>query len=205
MTIFVRVSFIQSIFCSLILALALIMSSTEGIAQTDDLDQGDPLELNSNLFSGIRWRSIGPAIASGRIADIAIDPTNRSVWYVAASSGGVWKTTNAGTTWSPIFDDYGSYSIGALALDPKDHLTLWVGTGENNAQRSVGYGDGVYKSIDGGRSFDNVGLSTSEHIGMIAIHPDDSDVVYVGAQGPLWAAGGERGLYRTIDGIGHIP
>mgnify|MGYP001193545997 FL=1 len=110
------------------------MSPTEAIAQTDDLDQEDPLELSSNLLSSIRWRSIGPAIASGRIADIAIDPTNRSVWYVAASSGGVWKTTNAGTTWNPIFDDYDSYSIGALALDPKDHLTLWVGTGENNAQ-----------------------------------------------------------------------
>ena len=200
MTTFVRVSFIQSIFCGLILAVTLTMSPIEAVAQTDDLDQEDPLELSSNLLSSIRWRSIGPAIASGRIADIAIDPTNRSVWYVAASSGGVWKTTNAGTTWNPIFDDYDSYSIGALALDPKDHLTLWVGTGENNAQRSVGYGDGVYKSIDGGRSFDNVGLSTSEHIGMIAIHPDDSDVVYVGAQGPLWAAGGERGLYRTIDG-----
>ncbi|MCA9739446.1 MAG: glycosyl hydrolase, partial [Gemmatimonadetes bacterium] len=156
--------------------------------------------VDARLLSGLEWRNIGPAVASGRIADVAIDPTDRSVWYVAASSGGVWKTTNAGTTWSPIFDDYGSYSIGAIALDPRRHLTLWVGTGENNAQRSVGYGDGVYKSIDGGRSFTRVGLETSEHIGMIAIHPEDTDVVYVAAQGPLWSSGGERGLYRTMDG-----
>ncbi len=163
-------------------------------------EEGGPPELNSGLISGIRWRSIGPAVASGRIADIAVDPTDRSVWYVAASSGGVWKTTNAGTTWDPIFDNYGSYSIGAIALDPADHLTLWVGSGENNAQRSVGYGDGIYKSIDGGRSFKNMGLESSKHIGMVAIHPEDSDVVFVGAQGPLWASGGERGLYRTVDG-----
>ena len=168
-------------------------------AQEDD-EADDAPGLNSGFISGIGWRSIGPAIASGRIADIAVDPTDRSVWYVAASSGNVWKTTNAGTTWTPIFDDYGSYSIGAIALDPGDHLTLWVGTGENNGQRSVGYGDGVYKSIDGGRSFRNMGLETSEHIGKIQVHPDDSDVVFVAAQGPLWNAGGERGLYRTMDG-----
>ena len=156
--------------------------------------------LNSGLLSSLRWRSIGPAVASGRIADIAIDPTDRSVWYVGASSGGVWKTTNAGTTWDPIFDSYGSYSIGAIALDPNNHLTLWVGSGENNGQRSVGYGDGIYKSIDGGRSFRNMGLETSRHIGMVAVHPDDSNVVYVAAIGPLWESGGERGLFRTADG-----
>ena len=171
-----------------------------GALHAQDSDADDPAELNSGLLSSFRWRSIGPAVASGRIADIAIDPTDRSTWYVAASSGNVWKTTNAGTTWTPIFDDYGSYSIGAIALDPNDHLTLWVGTGENNGQRSVGYGDGVYKSVDGGRSFANMGLETSEHIGMIAVHPDDSRTVFVAAQGPLWNAGGERGLYRTRDG-----
>jgi len=168
--------------------------------EEEEEDDGGPPELDSGLLSSIKWRSIGPAGASGRIADIAIDPTDRRVWYVAASSGGVWKTQNAGTTWDPIFDNYGSYSIGAITLDPADHLTLWVGSGENNGQRSVGYGDGVYKSIDGGRSFKNMGLETSRHIGMIAIHPEDSDVVYVAAQGPLWAAGGERGLYRSVDG-----
>ncbi|MDE0649656.1 MAG: glycosyl hydrolase [Gammaproteobacteria bacterium] len=171
-----------------------------GGLHAQESDEDAPAELNSGLLSSFRWRSIGPAVASGRLADIAIDPTDRSTWYVAASSGNVWKTTNAGTTWTPIFDDYGSYSTGAIALDPNDHLTLWVGTGENNGQRSVGYGDGVYKSVDGGRSFTNMGLETSEHIGMIAVHPDDSRTVFVAAQGPLWNAGGERGLYRTRDG-----
>ena len=177
---------------------ALLLPSPTPLHAQDD-DDGPP-ELTSGLLSSLRWRSIGPAVASGRIADIAVDPTDHSTWYVAASSGNVWKTTNAGTTWTPIFDNYGSYSIGAIALDPNDPLTLWVGTGENNGQRSVGYGDGVYKSVDGGLSFTNMGLETSRHIGMIAIHPDDSRTVYVAAQGPLWAAGGERGLYRTTDG-----
>ena len=168
--------------------------------EEEEGEEGGAPTLDSGLLSGLRWRSIGPGLASGRIADIAVDPTDRSTWYVGVSSGGVWKTTNAGNTWSPIFDDYGSYSIGAIALDPGQHLTLWVGTGENNGQRSVGYGDGLYKSTDGGRRFTNMGLDASEHIGMIRVHPEDSDVVYVAAQGPLWAAGGDRGLYRTMDG-----
>ena len=119
---------------------------------------------------------------------------------MAACSGGVWKTTNAGVTWKPIFDGQGSYSIGCLALDPNDRFTLWVGTGENNSQRSVGYGDGLYKSTDGGASFKKVGLETSEHIGKIIVHPEDSKVVFVAAQGPLWKEGGDRGLYKTTDG-----
>ena len=113
-------------------------------------EEDGPAELNSGLLSSFRWRSIGPAVASGRIADIAIDPTDRSTWYVAASSGGVWKTTNAGTTWDPIFDDYGSYSIGAIALDPGDHLTLWVGTGENNGSARWATGTGSTSRWTGG-------------------------------------------------------
>ncbi|MDX1394590.1 MAG: glycosyl hydrolase [Gemmatimonadota bacterium] len=183
-----------------LLATYLAVTAAAPLAAQPAGDEDEAPGLTSGLLSSMRWRSIGPAVASGRIADIAIDPTDRSVWYVAASSGGVWKTTNAGTTWDPIFDSYGSYSIGAIALDPSNHLTLWVGSGENNGQRSVGYGDGIYRSIDGGRSFENMGLETSRHIGMVAIHPDDSDVVYVAAIGNLWASGGERGLYRTTDG-----
>ncbi len=179
-------------------AVALASASPPALqAQSSDEEDAG---LSSRLLNAFRWRGIGPAVASGRIADVAIDPTDRSVWYVAASSGNVWKTSNAGTTWDPIFDDYGSYSIGAIALDPNDRLTLWVGTGENNGQRSTGYGDGVYKSVDGGRSFANMGLETSRHIGMIAVHPSDSRTVFVAAQGPLWTSGGERGLYRTRDG-----
>jgi len=133
---------------------------------------------------------------SGRVGDIAVDPVKHSTWYVAAASGGVWKTTNSGTTWSPIFDGYGSYSIGCVVVDPGNHLVVWVGTGENNSQRSVGYGDGLYKSIDGGASFSKVGLERSEHIAKVLIDPRDSNVVYVAVQGPLWNPGGDRGLYK---------
>ncbi len=154
----------------------------------------------SATFSGLKFRNVGPALTSGRVADLAVDPTNPNVYYVAAASGGVWKTTNSGTTYDPIFDGQGSYSIGCVTIDPSNHNTIWVGTGENNNQRSVAYGDGVYKSNDGGKSWDNVGLEKSEHIGMIKVHPNNSNIVYVAAYGPLWSAGGERGLYKTTDG-----
>ncbi len=131
--------------------------------QSSEGDDGPP-SVDSRLLSGLTWRNIGPAFASGRIADVAIDPTNESVWYVAASSGGVWNTNNAGTTWSPIFDDYPSYSIGAIPPDPNNHLTLWFATREHHGQHSVGYGDGTYKSLDHGRSFTHIGLETSAHI-----------------------------------------
>lgn len=167
--------------------------------------EGGPQErpsdpMSTPTFSGLRFRSIGPAITSGRVIAFAVDPNDRARYFIAVASGGVWKTVNAGTTWTPVFDNYGSYSIGAIALDPKDTSVVWVGTGERNSQRSVGYGDGVYKSEDGGRSFRKVGLEKSEHIGRIAIDPRDSKVVYVAAQGPLWSSGGDRGLYKTTDG-----
>lgn len=162
--------------------------------------QDTDVKLNSSLFSSFRLRNIGPALMSGRIADIAKDPTNPSTWYVAVASGGVWKTTNNATTWEPIFDDYDSYTTGALAIDPLNPSVIWLGTGENASQRSAGYGDGVYKSLDGGASWTNVGLKKSEHIGKILIDPRNSDVVYVASQGPLWAPGGDRGLFKTSDG-----
>lgn len=151
-------------------------------------------------LNALKFRSIGPALTSGRISDFSVNPKNPCEYFVAVSSGGVWKTTNAGTTYEPVFDNQGSYSVGCVTLDPDNHNVVWVGTGENNNQRSVGYGDGVYKSTDGGKTWENVGLKTSEHIGMIAIDPRDSDVVYVAAYGPLWSSGGERGLYKTWDG-----
>ncbi|MCA1622659.1 MAG: glycosyl hydrolase [Acidobacteria bacterium] len=159
-----------------------------------------PEPMSTTTFGGMRFRSIGPAVTSGRVNMFAVDPEDRAKYYVAVASGGVWKTINAGTTWTPVFDNEGSFSIGAIALDPKNSATVWVGTGEYNSQRSVGYGDGVYRSDDGGRSWKNVGLKKSEHIGRIAIDPRDSNVVYVAAQGPLWSAGGDRGLYKTTDG-----
>ena len=174
---------------AIVLSLAAVASATEGQSM-----------LTAQTFSGLKLRNIGPAQRSGRISDIVKDPIKSSTWYVAVSSGNVWKTFNNGTTWTPIFENYGSYSIGCITIDPKNPKTLWLGTGENNSQRSVGYGDGVYKSIDGGTSWKDVGLRQSEHIGKILIDPRDSDVVYVAAQGPLWAEGGDRGLYKTIDG-----
>src|SRR5688572_21762184 len=132
----------------------------------------------SDTFSGLALRGIGPALTSGRVSDIAVHPTDSRTWYVTVASGGVWKTTNAGTTWSPIFDSQGSYSIGCVAIDPHDPLTVWIGTGENNSQRSVGYGDGVYRSTDGGRTWESMGLKQSEHIGRIVVDPRASSIVY---------------------------
>jgi len=156
--------------------------------------------MSAGTFAGLRLRSIGPAFTSGRVCSIAVDPTDHSRYFVGVASGGVWKTTNAGTTWLPVFDNEGSYSIGTVVLDPKNPLTVWVGSGENNSQRSVSYGDGVYRSDDGGRTWKNVGLKASERIGRIAIDPRNSDTVYVAAQGPLWGPGGDRGLFKTADG-----
>lgn len=152
------------------------------------------------FLSGFKFRSIGPAVTSGRVGDIIVNPKNKSQWYIAAANGGVWKTDNAGTTFYPIFDGQASFSIGCLKMDPNNEHTIWVGSGENNNQRSVGYGDGIYKSEDGGKSWKNMGLKNSEHIGMIAIDPTNSNVVYVAAYGPLWSAGGDRGIYKTTDG-----
>ena len=154
----------------------------------------------ATALGGFKFREIGPAFTSGRITDIAVHPEQKATWYVTAASGGVWLTTNAGTTWKPIFDGEGAYSIGSITLDPNDPNVIWVGSGENNSQRSVSYGDGIYKSIDGGKSWKNMGLADSEHIGRIVVDPRDSKVVYVAAQGPLWRSGGDRGLYKTVDG-----
>ena len=186
-------------FAFLLLTAVLAAAPAFGANQKDKKD-ADESRFKSSTFSGLSFRGIGPALTSGRIGDIAVHPTDRSTWFVAVSSGGVWKTTNAGTTWSPIFDGQGSYSIGCVTIDPKNPLTVWVGTGENNSQRSVSYGDGLYKSIDGGASWKKVGLESSEHIGKIIVDPRDSGVVYVAAQGPLWSKGGDRGLYKTTDG-----
>ena len=194
---------------SLLLIFALILFlSTSTFAQKKkakdneeaSTEQEDKHFLDTLGLSAFKFRCVGPALTSGRVSDIAVHPENRSVYYVATSSGGVWKTTNSGTTYKPIFDSQGSYSIGCVTMDPNNHNTIWIGSGENNNQRSVAYGDGVYRSDDGGSSWKNVGLKDSEHIGKIIVHPDHSDVVYVAAIGPLWSEGGDRGVYKTTDG-----
>ncbi|MGK2856214.1 MAG: VPS10 domain-containing protein [Thermoanaerobaculia bacterium] len=179
---------------------ALLVSLTLSAETRADAKSSDSSRMNAETFKGLELRGIGPGFMSGRIADIVIHPADRATWYVAVGSGGVWKTTNSGTTWAPIFDDQGSYSIGCITLDPQRPDTVWVGTGENVGGRHVGYGDGVYRSLDGGKSWTKMGLEKSEHIGTILVHPDDSNVVYVASQGPLWKAGGERGLFKTVDG-----
>ena len=151
-------------------------------------------------LSAMKLRNVGPAFLSGRIADIAIHPKNENVWYVATGSSGVWKTENSGTTWKPIFDREASYSTGCVTIDPNDNSIIWIGTGENVGGRHVAYGDGIYKSTNGGKSWTNMGLKKSEHISKIIVHPNNSDIVWVASQGPLWSSGGERGLYKTIDG-----
>ena len=156
--------------------------------------------LSETTFKDIKFRNIGPAFMSGRIADVAIHPENENIRYVAVGSGGVWKTTNAGTTWEPVFDGEKSYSIGCVTLDPSNPNVVWVGTGENVGGRHVGYGDGIYRSDDNGKTWKNMGLKESQHISKIIVHPGNSNIVWVAAQGPLWNKGGERGLFKTTDG-----
>jgi len=157
-------------------------------------------QVTSELVSELRLRPLGPTLKPGRVADIAVDPRNRSVWYLANGSGGLWKTTNRGNDWEPIFDDGGSYSLGCVTIDQRNPDVVWLGTGENSSNRSVGYGDGIYKSTDGGKSWKCMGLRGSQHIGKILVDPRDSDVVLVAAEGPLWSGGGDRGLFKTTDG-----
>ncbi len=184
--------------CLLLLLLAVVPVFADDETKEGAEDDGSP--FRAKTFKGLELRSIGPALMSGRIADIAVHPKRQSTWYVAAGSGNLWKTVNAGTTWTPIFDDQGSYSIGCVQLDPSNPEVVWVGTGENVNGRHVGYGDGIYVSRDGGTSWKKMGLEHSEHIGRIVIDPRDSNVLWVAAQGPLWSKGGDRGLFKSTDG-----
>jgi len=191
----------RSLLIPVLLALAIVFSPVELGAQKKKSKEEEKIEgIDSGLLSGLKWRSIGPAMASGRVADFAVNPQNHSEWYVAIASGNVWKTVNNGTTFKPVFEKYGSYSTGVISMDPDNSQVLWLGTGENNHQRALGYGDGVYKSEDGGESWMNKGLKESRQIGGIVVDPRNSDVVFVAAEGSAWGPGGERGLYKTSDG-----
>ncbi len=183
-----------------VVAASIVIFSVNGLAQKKEKAPEEKPLFSSATFKAMALRSIGPAYMSGRIADIAVDQNNPSTWYTAVGSGGVWKTENAGTTWTPIFDDQAVYSTGDVTIDPGNSNIIWVGTGENNGGRHISFGDGVYKSLDGGETWQNMGLKKTERISDIAIHPQDSNTVWVSAQGPLWTSGGERGLYKTTDG-----
>ncbi|MBK8698799.1 MAG: glycosyl hydrolase [Saprospiraceae bacterium] len=185
--------------CYLLLLLICNLSYAQTPKEKTPAEKEKPL-WSEELFSSLKFRSIGPAFMSGRIADVAVHPNDANTWIVAVGSGGVWKTTNRGTTWTPVFDDQPSYSTGCVTYDVSNPNNVWVGTGENVGGRHVGFGDGVYKSIDGGNTFVNSGLKLSEHISKIVVHPTNSDIVWVAAQGPLWSKGGERGIFKTTDG-----
>ncbi|NCC72201.1 MAG: glycosyl hydrolase [Sphingobacteriia bacterium] len=184
----------------LLIAVCLLLTSANVVAQKKKGSEVKGDTLKSSTFSGLKWRSIGPAFTSGRIAAFAVNPENHSEYYVAVASGHVWKTSNNGTTFEPIFDNYGAYSMGAITIDPSNTSTIWLGTGENNHQRALGYGNGVYRSMDSGKSWENMGLKSSRQIGKIIVHPENGNIVYVAAEGSAWGPGGDRGLYKTTDG-----
>ncbi|WP_298238235.1 glycosyl hydrolase [uncultured Algibacter sp.] len=185
---------------SIFLTLIVLLFSFQTLQSQSSKKSKSIHPLDSVKINDLKWRHIGPSLTSGRISDVAVNPNNPFEYYVASASGGVWKTTNSGVVYTPIFDKEGSYSIGCITLDPNNSNVVWVGTGENNNQRSVAYGDGIYKSVDGGVSWKNMGLKNSEHIGKIIVHPENSNIVYVASIGPLWNKGGDRGLYMTSDG-----
>jgi photosystem II stability/assembly factor-like uncharacterized protein len=169
-------------------------------AQKKGSSEPESSALAKQSFSAFAFRNIGPAFTSGRIADIAIHPSNRNIWYVGVASGGVWKTVNAGITWTPLFDEQAVFAIGCVTIDPNNPNRIWVGTGENNGGRHISFGDGVYLSEDGGSTWKNMGLKDSQHIGKIIVHPENSNVIMVASQGPLWNKGGDRGFFRSDDG-----
>lgn len=185
---------------SFFLLLTVLIASPAFAAKKKKKEEKSKTAVEKTSFSGLKWRNIGPAFTSGRISDFAVNPNNPSEYYVAVSSGNIWKTVNNGTTWKAVFEKYGAYSIGSLAMDPNNSNVVWAGTGENNHQRALGYGNGIFKTIDGGKSWKNMGLKESRQIGMIAIDPRNSNVVYVAAEGSAWGPGGDRGLYKTTDG-----
>src|SRR5437667_10553601 len=194
-----------------LLAIALVASLPATVlAQAPPTAKTTPavFDADSARLAELPGRSIGPAVTSGRVVDFAVPEGPKSqigerlgeLFYVASASGGVWKTVNGGTTWEAIFDHQGSASIGDIAVAPSNPDIIWVGTGENNNQRSSSWGDGVYKSENAGRTWTNMGLKKSEHIGRIIVHQTNPGIVFVAATGPLWGSGGDRGLFRTTDG-----
>ncbi|MCB1008979.1 MAG: glycosyl hydrolase, partial [Acidobacteria bacterium] len=189
----------RRLFSTILLALAVPLFAAPLAAAQGSQKKEEGPRLAAKTIGGLELRNLGPALMSGRIADLAIDPNDPNVRYAAVGSGGVWKTTNAGTTWKPIFDGETSYSIGCVTIDPSNSNVVWVGTGENVGGRHVGFGDGVYRSEDGGAHWEKRGLAETQHVSRIVVDPGDPNVVWVAAQGPLWSPGGERGLFKTTD------
>jgi photosystem II stability/assembly factor-like uncharacterized protein/uncharacterized coiled-coil protein SlyX len=181
----------------LVMSLSLILSLSLGAAKTKKKDQD---LFTESVLDKLQWRCIGPANMGGRIDDFAVVESNPQVIYAATASGGVWKTTNNGVTWEPVFDDQGTSTIGDVTVAPSNQDIVWAGTGEPNNRQSSSWGNGVYKSMDGGKTWKNMGLADTHHIGRIVIHPFNPDIVYVAALGHLWGPNKERGLFKTTDG-----
>src|SRR5215475_4793062 len=177
------------------LSILMLAFFSSPVAFTQDGESGP-----TSPFAGLRFREIGPASPAGRIDDFAVLESNPAVFYVATATGGLWKTVNQGTTFETVFDNENTSSIGDVAIAPTDANLVWVGTGENNNRQSSSWGDGVYKSVDGGKSWKNMGLKDSKQIARIIVDPVDHDVVYIAALGSLWGPGGDRGVYKTVDG-----
>ncbi|MCH7904087.1 MAG: hypothetical protein IH944_05910 [Armatimonadetes bacterium] len=186
-----------ALLASLILAAAFAFAQTEPAPRPTTTGK---FSIAPELLTALKWRSIGPSVMVGRITDIEGVPSDPSTFYVATATGGLWKTTNAGTTFEALFQNEGSISLGDVAVSKSDPNIVWVGTGEHHARNSVSWGDGVYKSTDGGKTWKNMGLQESFQIGRIAIHPTNPDIVYVGALGRLWGSNDQRGLFKTTDG-----
>jgi photosystem II stability/assembly factor-like uncharacterized protein len=186
------------------ITLALILAGAFGaqslVVRSEQRPAAAPAATGDGVFDALHFRPIGPASMSGRISDLAVYESNPSIYYVGTAHGGVWKTTNNGTTFEAQFQDLGLMSIGAIAVSQNNPDLVWVGTGESNNRQSTSWGDGVYKSTDGGKTYVNVGLKTSRFINRIVIDPRNNDVVFVAATGSLWGPGGERGVYKTVDG-----
>jgi len=154
----------------------------------------------SGPFESLHFRPIGPAGMSGRISDLAVYEPNPAIFYVGTAHGGLWKTINGGTTFEPLFQDYGLMSVGDVTVSQSNPDLVWLGSGESNNRQSTSWGDGVYKSTDGGKTFTNVGLKSSKHVNRIIIDPRNNDTVFVAATGPLFGPGGDRGVFKTADG-----
>jgi len=176
--------------------LTILFLSTTVLAK----DKSESDSLKDVSLSGLSFRSIGPAITGGRVIGIAVNPFDHSEYYIASGNGGLWKTANSGITFSSVFDGQKSYSIGCVTIDPTNPNILWVGTGENSNHYNVTYGDGVYKSEDGGKSWKNMGLTESEHIGAIVVDSNNPNIIFAAAMGSLRRSGGDRGVYRSTDG-----
>ena len=177
---------------------ALIAGGTSAHGQSQ---AARPAAVAADPFAGLSFRNIGPAVMGGRIDDVAVLESNPAVFYVGSATGGLWRTTNNGTTWDVLFDDLDDVvSIGDIAIPPNDANTIWVGSGENNNRQSGSWGNGVYKSTDAGRTWKLMGLGASKHIARVIVDPVDHDVVYVAALGSLWGGGRERGVFKTSDG-----